>query len=184
MAGASRKPAPRPRLRPLNWFARHAQVGVGSLGCLARRPLGSLLTIAVLGIALALPAGLLVLLGNLQQVVGNWEGPASLSLFLKMEVGDDQARELAERIQAEQGVTGVQLVTRGEALGEFRQYSGFGAALDVSESNPLPALILVKPDVDSESTAAQALAERLAKLPEVDLVQLDRQWVKRLHGIT
>jgi cell division transport system permease protein len=184
MAGASRKPATRPRLRPLNWLARHAQVGVGSLGCLARRPLGSLLTIAVLGIALALPAGLLVLLGNLQQVVGNWEGPASLSLFLKMDVDDEQARELAERIQAEPGVTGIQLVTRGEALGEFRQYSGFGAALDVLESNPLPALILVKPDVDSESSAAQALAERLAKLPEVDLVQLDRQWVKRLHGIT
>jgi cell division transport system permease protein len=184
MAGSASKSRLHSAFRPLNWLARHLQVSLGSLGCLARRPLGSLMTIAVLGIALALPAGLLVLLGNLQQVVGDWEGPASISLFLRMEVDDEQARALAERIRTDPESGGVQLVTRSEALEEFRQYSGFGAALDALDSNPLPALILVKPAADSDPPAAGALTERLGRLPEVELAQLDRQWVERLHGIT
>ena len=184
MARSGKKNRSHPGFHPLNWLARHVQVGLGSLGCLVRKPLGSLMTIAVLGIALALPAGLLVLLGNLQQVVGGWEGPASISLFLEMEVNEEQARALAERIQADPRSGGVQFVTRSEALDEFRQYSGFGAALDALDANPLPALILVKPSADADPRAAETLTEHLGKLPEVELAQLDRQWVERLHSIT
>ena len=184
MTGSARKSSLQPGFHPLNWLARHAQVSLGSLGCLARNPLGSLMTIAVLGIALALPTGLLVLLGNLQQVVADWEGPASISLFLHMEVDDEQAGALAERIEADPKSGGVQLITREAALAEFRQYSGFGAALDALDSNPLPALILVKPATEGDPGEAEALTEHLAKLPEVELAQLDRQWVERLHGIT
>ncbi len=183
MAGPARKSRPR-GFHPLNWLARHAQVSLGSLGCLARKPLSSLMTIAVLGIALALPTGLLVLLGNLQQVVADWEGPASISLFLHMEVDDAQAAALAKRIESEADTGSVQLVTRSEALAEFRQYSGFAAALDALDANPLPALILVKPAAEGDPGAAEALTGRLHDLPEVELAQLDRQWVERLHGIT
>jgi len=181
---SARKSRPRRNIRPLNWLARHAQVALGSVGALARKPLGSLMTIAVLGIALALPAGLMVMLGNLQQVVSTWEGPASISLFLKLDIDDRQAEDLHRRIEALPEVGSAQLVSRHQALAEFREYSGFGDALDALDSNPLPALLLIKPAAEGDPGAAQKLTDKLGELPEAELAQLDRQWVERLHGIT
>ena len=64
------------------YLLRHMQVALNSLGRLYRAPLASLMTAAVIGIALALPAGLYLLTGNLQQLSTRWDGAASLSLFL------------------------------------------------------------------------------------------------------
>lgn len=167
------------------WLLRHVQVALGSLGSLLGNPLGSLMTILVIGIALALPAGMLVLLGNLQQVVGVWEGPASITLFLHQEVDEQTARALGERIQSQEQPASVRVISRDAALAEFREYSGFGQALDILEENPLPAVILVRPkDAADSPQAATRLADRLGELAEVELVRLDLQWVQRLHGIT
>lgn len=45
-----------------NYFLRHLQVMLYSLGQLSRTPVASVMTVLVIGIALALPAGLYVLL--------------------------------------------------------------------------------------------------------------------------
>ncbi len=42
--------------------------------------------------------------------------------------------------QVEQGVEKVNYLSREDALGEFRNWSGFGGALDMLEENPLPAV--------------------------------------------
>ena len=45
------------RWQPRAYFARHAQVLIGSLGRLAQHPVASLMTMAVIGVALALTEG-------------------------------------------------------------------------------------------------------------------------------
>jgi cell division transport system permease protein len=167
------------------WLTRHLQVALGSLGKLLRAPLGSLMTIAVIGIALALPAGLLAILSNLQQIGAQWQGPASISLFLRYEVDEAQAARLGQQIQTQEAPHSLTLISRSQALEEFRSHSGFGAALDALDENPLPSVILLRPNVaDSEPQAAEQLLARLRALPEVEVAQLDLQWVRRLQGIT
>jgi cell division transport system permease protein len=183
MSGGARMTPLHPPIAPRAWLRRHAQVALGSLGQLARTPLGSLMTAAVIGIALALPAGLLLLLANLQQLEANWQQPASISLFLHQNLGDEQARALAGRIAASEPGIQVQVVTRAQALEEFRAHSGLAAALDVLEDNPLPALVLVRPR-DADPARAEALERRLRKAPEVEVAQLDLQWLARLQGLT
>lgn len=83
---------------PKIWLQRHAQVALASLGRLVNNHLASLMTCAVIGIALAMPVGLHVLLGNLQHVSGAWDSGASISLFLKQSVSDKQAASLADKL--------------------------------------------------------------------------------------
>ncbi len=52
------------------------------------------------------------------------------------------------QLQAEQGVEKVNYLSREDALGEFRNWSGFGGALDMLEENPLPAVAVVIPKLD------------------------------------
>ncbi|MET0027320.1 MAG: permease-like cell division protein FtsX [Candidatus Thiodiazotropha sp.] len=167
------------------WLQRHAQVALSSLGRLSRNALSSLMTCAVIGIALALPVGLHVMLHNLQQVSGSWESGASISVFLKQKVSEEQAASLAEKLRKHQRIQEVQLITRSDALQEFQRQSGFADALQALDYNPLPNLLFIQPKTDfTTAEKAQQLVQELRLLPEADIVQLDLQWVRRLQAIT
>lgn len=166
------------------YLLRHAQVALNSLGRLYRAPAASLMTAAVIGIALALPSGLYLLTGNLQRLSTQWDGGANLSVFLQQNVSIKQAQALKTKLQGWPEVEQLQLITPQEALAEFRQLSGFGDALDVLDENPLPVVLALKPVTSaSDADSAARLLERLQKLPEVELAQLDLQWVKRFNAI-
>ncbi len=166
------------------YFLRHAQTLVGSLGRLSRQPFATAMTIAVIGVALALPAGLHVLVLNAKQLSARWESVADLSVYLAPGTDDQALTQVADRIRARDDVADVETVTADEALTEFRSLSGFGEALDALEDNPLPPLIVVRPQPGGDDAeAVGALAEALRTESGVDLVQSDTAWVERFDAI-
>ena len=166
------------------YLLRHLQVFFYSLGVLSRTPFATLMTTAVIGIALALPSGLHVVLQNAQQLSGGWDGAAQISLFLKRAVPDEEANRLARQIQSLPEVAGVDYVSRRDALQEFQRLSGFGDALEALKDNPLPSVLVVHPTVNASTPATtEKLLQRLQAYPPVDIAQLDMQWVKRLYVI-
>ena len=171
-------------LSPRTFLQRHAQVALDSLGRLYRNRVSSLMTAAVIAIALAMPAGLYLLLGNLERLSGTWDGQASMSVFLKNSVPANTADALAKRIGEWPEVQSVQLVTPDEALQEFSRHSGFAGVLDTLDENPLPAVLVVMPASDyTDPAAASTLRDRFSRLPETELAQLDLEWVQRLAAI-
>lgn len=154
------------------------------MGYIVRTPLASLMTVAVIGISLALPAGMYVLLRNVQDVTAGWDGAVQISLFLKKGAAAKDARDLAVTLQGMDGIRAVDYISPAQALDEFRRASGFGDALDALKDNPLPPVLIVHPAPDRSGPAAvRALVKRLRTLPQVDLVNLDMQWVRRLYAI-
>lgn len=166
----------------MSWLLRNAQVLFYTLGRLYRAPLSTLLSVLVIGIALALPAGLHVLVTNTRAVSGSLEGAARISVFLKRGVSDNQRDALADLLRRREDTESVNVISAEQALAEFRELSGFGDALDALEENPLPAVLVVAPTASNE-TSISRLASELAALPETDIVQLDTQWLKRLNAI-
>lgn len=160
----------------------HAQNCVGSLGRLVRQPFSASLTGLVIAIALALPAGMRVIVNNADVLSESWEGVADFTVYLEFSVAEDRVLEFANEIEARSDVERVEFVTRDDALEEFRQASGFGSALDALEENPLPHALVVRP-VSEELTNIEAIAAWLGEQPETRQVQLDTQWVQRLRGI-
>lgn len=154
-----------------------------ALGRLAQRPLSTLLIMAVIGIALSLPAGLHVLIRNVTAVSYSWESAVKASLFLKDSLSEAQGKALAERIAQRPEVANTQYISRQQALQEFRKLSGFGSALDLLNSNPLPAVITVRPRPGLSAARAQALVQNLASLPGVAQAKMDQAWLRRLQAI-
>lgn len=165
-----------------HYLGLHMQNLLGAVGQVIRQPLGSLMTIVVIAIALALPAGLRVIMNNTQALSGSWEGAIDFTVYLKMTVEAEQVDVISRKVQARNDVEQVVVVYRSDALAEFRTYSGFGEALDALEDNPLPHSLVVRPR-GGNTVDVQALADALAELPETDFVQLDTLWVERLNGI-
>ena len=171
-------------LSPRTFLQRHAQVALDSLGRLYRNLAASLMTAAVIAIALAMPAGLYLLLDNLERLSGAWDGQASISVFLKKSVSASTAERLANSVRAWPEIQSVQPVSPDEALQEFSQRSGFADVLDALDENPLPAVLVVVPASDHTTpAAASSLRDRFSQLPETELAQLDLQWVQRLAAI-
>ena len=166
------------------WFERHAQTLVGSLGRLARQPLATILTIVVIGIALALPAALYLVVANARAVTAGLGDTVQLSVYLRIPTTPEQARKVARAIQARRDVGEAVLVSPDEGLAEFRSLSGIGEALEALTENPLPWVVKLRPAAGADSAASvETLAAELRKLPEVELVEADTAWVRRLHAM-
>jgi len=165
-----------------HYLSLHAQNFLGAFGRLVHQPVGSAMTIVVIAIALALPAGLRVLVSNFEALSGSWVGAIDFSVYLNLDVDAARASTLATEIEERDDVTAVTFLPRDDALAEFRSYSGFGAALDALSENPLPHTLIVRPAVASRDEV-QVLADALAALPETDVVQVDTAWVERLRSI-
>jgi cell division transport system permease protein len=166
------------------WLERHVQTLVGSLGRLWSKPFSTLLTILVIGIALALPACLYVLVQNVRSASGGWGNALDISVYMKPKASLEQAKQAAERIRKRRDVESVTIVRADDALEEFRRSSGFGEALDALKDNPLPHALVVRPAAEArESARVATLSEELRKIDGVDIVQLDTAWVSRFNAI-
>lgn len=164
------------------YFLRHIQVFLSSLGQLARSPGSTLMTVCAIGITLALPTLLYLLVNDVESITRNWEGRPQISVFLNQDVSDQNAADLADELSSRAEVGKSQLISSDEALAEFKRHSDFGMALEILEDNPLPASIVLHIQSPYDNTSAiENLVAEIDGLAEVDFAQWDVAWVKRLH---
>jgi len=168
----------------MSWLLRHVQSLLASAGHLARAPIATTFTVLVMGLALALPLGLDVLVRNLRSATGDFSGAIGISVYLKTSVPEARAQQLLRSARERPGVRTVTLITASEALAQFRQQSGFGAALDALEDNPLPHVLAITPNAaGTDPAAVENLRRFLQAWPEVETVQVDGDWVARFNAI-
>ena len=143
-----------------------------------------MLSVSVIGVSLALPAGFYSLLENAQRITSRLDAASHISLFLSPDTGEQGARGLAHRLEARADIGGVELISPENALAEYRENSGFRAALDALDHNPLPYVLVVRPRAEAVTAAHNVeLLAMLQSLPEVESGQFDWQWAQRLHQI-
>jgi len=183
MPAKSRK-GPKQNSRMVSYLMHHLQMFITSLGFLSRQPFSTLMTSAVIAIALALPAGLYIALDNASQLSAGWDGTTQISLFLKDKVSIEQAEKLAKKLRQDIEIEKVSIIDRDKGLKQFMQISGFGDAIKFLDENPLPHVITVQPLVDHQRPDQVIhLVDSLQEEALVELAQLDMQWVKRLYTL-
>lgn len=165
------------------WQRHHQLSAADSLRRVLEQPWSSLLTWLVIGIALALPVGLSVALENAQFVSGDWESPAQISLFLEPSVSAADAAELEASLVEYKDIGETTLLSKDDALLEFKTMSGFSDVLAALEENPLPHLIIVTPVAQSSPEAVLALQQSLLSKPQIEQAILDMQWLQRLNSV-
>ena len=164
--------------------ARHMHALIGSLGRLVRNPFSTGLTILVIALALALPTALRLLVLNAQTATGGFSSAVDLSVYLKTDTPLVKAQQLERNVRERPDVASVELISADKAMEEFRKYSGFGVALESLKDNPLPHVLHVQPRTGAQSAAAvESLRRYFGAWPEVDIVQVDTEWVMRFNAI-
>lgn len=168
-----------------SWGRRQLYSFFSSLGTLLSHRFGTLMTVVVLGIAMVLPVGLLLILQNLRHVDLQQDQWGTLTVFLQSDVSAQQVPDLEQLIR-EQGIAHTQPISPEQGLEEFREASGFGNSLDVLEQNPLPWIIEVEPGWSTDPAMSDRLASFKSWLESeewVESVVVDSKWLQRLGGL-
>ena len=171
-------------MSPGAYFSRHAQVLIGSLGRIVHQPFAALMTMGVIAVALALPLFLSLLLQNARSATGNWNEAYDLSVYMDKKAGGGRVQSLAKQLRQRGDVATVRIITAEQALADFRSDSGFGAALDALADNPLPDTLVVTPTLTASTPqGTESLKSAIAAMSDVQTVQIDTEWVKRLYAM-
>lgn len=167
------------------WREQWTYAWQDALADLRRQPLATLLTVAVIAISLTLPSVCYLVWKNVNQAAEQWYPTPQLTIYLDKTLDDEAAQKVLNRLKQEAGVEKVNYLSREEAMGEFRNWSGFGGALDMLEQNPLPAVAIITPKLDFQSAdTLKTLRDRVAAVTGVDEVKLDDSWFARLAALT
>lgn len=163
------------------WLTHHLH----SLKIAAQRfrdaPLATLLTILVIGVAVAMPSGLYVLLSNLDRAAGGVKPQIELTLFLKAEVPENEARALAKSLAKQADIEQVTFISKTEGLRKL-EAAGLSDITAGLPANPLPDTLVITPK-DSTPAALEALNKRLAELESTQQVVMDTDWINRLSAL-
>lgn len=165
------------------WSGHHKDSARLSLQKLLRTPLQSLMTWLVIGIALALPSSLFLLIDNVNSLSERWDGNPRITVFLKHGVDANVAEKFKIKIQGINGIGHVEYVSPQQAMQEFQKSSGLEKdALSLLDENPLPAVYIITPFENSQISLV-TITEKVEQFSEVDFVQLDLEWVQKLQQI-
>jgi cell division transport system permease protein len=167
------------------WAARHLQSLLSALGRLSRAPLASLMTTAVIGMALALPAAMVLTLDNLTQVSGRWQGGAELSVFMTASANEETTRRVAQGLQLRPDVASVEVISPLQGLAEYRALGADPAVLAaLGDTNPMPWFVVMRiRENGAAPVEVEALASELAQDPMVEYIEYDLRWLNRLVAI-
>ena len=152
---------------------------------LLRQPWASILTIMVIAISLALPTTCYLAWKNINIASEQWYPTPQLTVYLDKTLTDEETQSLANQLEKMEGVKSIIYLPKDQALKEFREWSGFGSALDMLEDNPLPAVVMLLPDeAHQEAEKLKTIRFQVGSLRGIEDVRLDDGWFTRLTALT
>lgn len=162
------------------FISQHRAALNGALRRLVAAPLSTILSLLVIGTALALPSAGWVVLDNLSTIAGNASGVQQISLFMTLDADKKDVAEIKSRLR-DAALGEWRFVAKDEALQHLKSSEGMAEIIESLPKNPLPDAFVVEP-ANTEPESLEGLAKTFSAWPKVAHVQLDSAWIKRLNA--
>ncbi|MDR5616524.1 permease-like cell division protein FtsX [Arsenophonus sp.] len=167
------------------WREQWRYAWLNTLADMLRQPLATLLTVAVIAISITLPSLCYIVWKNVSQAAQQWYPAPQLTIYLDKSLDEKGAEQTVAGLKQLDGVKSVNYLSREEAMIEFRNWSGFGTALDLLEENPLPAVAIITPKIDFQNSQSLInLRNKVGQLAGIEDVRMDDSWFTRLAALT
>jgi cell division transport system permease protein len=166
----------------MNWLSAHWNALLRALSRLTNAPLNTLLALLGIGVALALPAGGHLLLSHLSALTRSVSPNPQITVFLAIETERKTTEAVELRMKGLPAVAKTQVLAREDTLARMKTTAGLADAIAALPKNPFPDAIIVTP-LDDAPAAIEGLANNLRKWREVEHVQIDADWARRLQAL-
>lgn len=177
----NKKPA-KHRLKSDGFFTVHWRQAKSSLVEMWQRPLGNILTLAVISMALTMPACLYLLGKNVAAVTSNVASQSQVTAFIDVGVPDARVLVLKDDIESWEMVSEVEYITPQQGLADLSQHSGLDQALSLLDGYALPGVLVIIPSDTSVETDRE-LVTKLRTRSDITDVRRDEDWLGRFDAI-
>lgn len=164
-------------------LSMHKHAATRALKTFLRQPLGSLLILVMLGIALTLPLALYLVVQSNQQMLGQLTSTPQITVFMALSAEQKDVDALQAELNRRPELSKIEYVSKQKALADMQQSMGEQDLVSMLDENPLPDAFVLTPKAELNPNQLQALQADLGGLPMVDLAQMDAQWMQTLHRI-
>jgi cell division transport system permease protein len=174
----------------MSWLRHHFAAFRAAWRHLFKAPGNFFLNVLVVSIALALPFAGLVMLENVRPVSSQLVVKPEISVFMSMDASREQADTtypLIRKVLSDNNSQAqIVFIPREKALDSLKSKTGLEDVLATLGTNPLPdSFILSLTGFEHALDAAKVdkITNQLKTLPNVDIVQIDSAWIKRLAAL-
>jgi len=172
----------RKRVKKDRFLTIHCKQAKQSFFDLWKRPFGNILTIAVISMALAMPASLYLLSKNIAVAANNVAKSSQINVYLKESTPEARVMVVKDEIERMDGVISVQYISPKEGLDELSKESGFEQSISLLDDFSLPSVLVVSPE-GTEKQAITSLAQQIRTKESVTDVRMDEDWLTRLDAL-
>ncbi|HEY2090585.1 MAG TPA: ABC transporter permease [Thermoanaerobaculia bacterium] len=145
----------------------------------------SFLAISMIAISLFILGACLLIAENLERAVERWQGKSRATVYLDAEATPDQIHAVDAFLAQHPDLHSRRFITRDQALARFKSmFTNLNDVVDQLDENPFPPSFEI--DVPPQAMQSRMFPDEmgaLRKLPGVDDVQFDWQWLTRLRHV-
>lgn len=169
----------------INFLSNNINEAKYTFGTLFRfHYVGTLLTIAVIALSLAIPSIFYLLVRNVSVMTEDLTLGRNITVYLKGSIDPLKVAQIKDDLISDSRISNAYIITNEEGL------KGFSEALGVTENdvlggddNPLPHAIVLTPNAMQEGASLDTLVAEIEKNKSVELVRLDKQWFSRIDSM-
>jgi cell division transport system permease protein len=143
------------------------------------------ISVVIMSLSLLMLAVFLLATDNLLKLVSETQDEMKIYVYLDDAAGQDTIEQLYKTLLTQEEVSGLQFVSKEEALADFKGQLGEDADLIAAlRTNPLPNSFWVEPKPEFKTRDAMvALAERFEQLRGVEEVRYGKEFLDKFSSI-
>jgi cell division transport system permease protein len=172
------------------WLRHHVSAMRSAWAHVLAAPGNFALNMLVVAITLMVPFAGLTALDNLRPISSELVVQPEITVFMAVTTPRERAtalgQEIAKTVSKVDSGARIAFVPRETALSSLEDRTGLSGALATLETNPLPdayVITLTPFERPADASKSDRLVKALGALDDVDLAQIDSDWVKRLAAL-
>ncbi|MBF9001933.1 MULTISPECIES: permease-like cell division protein FtsX [Vibrio] len=176
------KSNPGKRMKTDGYFTVQIKQAKAAFNKLWQRPMGNILTLAVISMALTLPSCFYLISKNISSVAASVASSSQISVYLEEGTPEAKIMVIKDEIERRDDVDKVEYISPQQGIEDLSANAGFEQAISLLDSSALPAVLIVNPKV-TQKQQIKSIALDIQKNASVTDVRLDEDWLSRLDAI-
>lgn len=167
----------------MNQLGLHFEAAIGAWKNLFKQPIGTVLVLLMLAVAMALPMALYIGVKSSGQIWGRLNENPQITLYLARDADQAAIDRIRAAAQSDNRVEKVEFISRQEGMRQLQEAFVGQDLVSMLDENPLPDVLVIHPHNGTSPDAQQALLGKLATVTGVESAETDSEWLKTLYQI-
>lgn len=166
----------------IHYLSLHVESARTALKQLLRQPIGTLLTLLMLSIAMTLPLALYLGVQSGQSILGKLNESPQITVYMETDATKADGDVVQNLLQKDKRIEKIRFIDKQQGLEELQSNLNQNL-VSMLDENPLPDTFIVTPNVDTNPNQMQTLYQDLTKLPQVESATMETEWIHTLYQI-